>query len=54
MTDPYQLEEYIEAHTSAPDAVLQELYRHTYLHEMNPRMLWGRCKASSSNSSVRC
>lgn len=41
MTDPYQLEEYIEAHTSAPDAVLQELYRHTYLHEMNPRMMSG-------------
>ena len=41
MTDPYQLEEYIEAHTTAPDAVLQELYRHTYLHEMNPRMMSG-------------
>jgi predicted O-methyltransferase YrrM len=41
MTDLYQLEEYIEAHTTAPDAVLQELYRHTYLHEMNPRMMSG-------------
>ena len=41
MTDPYQLDEYIEAHTTAPDAVLQELYRHTYLHEMNPRMMSG-------------
>ena len=41
MTDPYQLEEYIEAHATAPDAVLQELYRHTYLHEMNPRMMTG-------------
>lgn len=41
MTDPYQLEEYIEAHTTAPDAVLQKLYRHTYLHEMNPRMMSG-------------
>ncbi len=41
MTDPYQLEEYLEAHTTAPDAVLQELYRHTYLHEMNPRMMSG-------------
>ena len=41
MTDPNQLEEYIEAHTTAPDAVLQELYRHTYLHEMNPRMMSG-------------
>ena len=41
MTDPYQLEEYIEAHTTAPDAVLKELYRHTYLHEMNPRMMSG-------------
>lgn len=41
MTDPYQLEEYIETHTTAPDAVLQELYRHTYLHEMNPRMMSG-------------
>ena len=39
--DPYRLEEYIEAHTSQPDAVLQELYRHTYLHEMNPRMMSG-------------
>ena len=39
--DPYCLEEYIEAHTSQPDAVLQELYRHTYLHEMNPRMMSG-------------
>ena len=41
MTDPYQLEEYLEAHATAPDAVLQELYRHTYLHEMNPRMMSG-------------
>ena len=41
MTDPYQLEEYIEAHATKPDAVLQELYRHTYLHEMNPRMMSG-------------
>ena len=41
MTDPYQLEEYIETHTTAPDAVLQGLYRHTYLHEMNPRMMSG-------------
>ena len=41
MTDPYQIEEYIEAHTTAPDDVLQELYRHTYLHEMNPRMMSG-------------
>ena len=41
MTEPYQLEEYLEAHTTAPDAVLQELYRHTYLHEMNPRMMSG-------------
>lgn len=39
--DPYRLEEYIETHTSQPDAVLQELYRHTYLHEMNPRMMSG-------------
>ena len=39
--DPYQLEEYLEAHATAPDAVLQELYRHTYLHEMNPRMMSG-------------
>ena len=39
--DPYHLEEYIEAHTTLPDAVLQELYRHTYLHEMNPRMMSG-------------
>ena len=41
MTDPYQLEEYLEAHATAPDAVLQELYRHTYMHEMNPRMMSG-------------
>ena len=41
MTDPFQLEEYLEAHATAPDAVLQELYRHTYLHEMNPRMMSG-------------
>lgn len=41
MTDPYQLEEYIEAHTTEPDVVLQELYRHTYLHELNPRMMSG-------------
>lgn len=39
--DPYQLDEYIEAHATTPDAVLQELYRHTYLHEMNPRMMSG-------------
>ena len=39
--DPYQLEEYIEAHTTAHDAVLLELYRQTYLHEMNPRMMSG-------------
>ena len=41
MTDPYQLEEYIEAHATTPDDVLQELYRHTHLHEMNPRMMSG-------------
>ena len=41
MTDPYQLEEYIEAHATTPDAVLQELYRYTDLHEMNPRMMSG-------------
>ena len=41
MIDPYELSEYIESHTTAPDAVLQELYRHTYLHEMNPRMMSG-------------
>ena len=41
MTDPYQLKEYIEAHTTPPDAVLNELYRHTFLHEMNPRMMSG-------------
>ena len=39
--DPVLLEEYLEAHSSAPNAVLQELYRDTHLHQMNPRMASG-------------
>lgn len=37
----YALEEYIEQHTTPMDAVLEELYRETYLHQMNPRMMSG-------------
>ena len=41
--DNYQhlIDEYIEAHTSATDTVLAELYRETHLHVMNPRMASG-------------
>jgi predicted O-methyltransferase YrrM len=35
------LDQYIEAHTSAADPLLDELARHTHLHTMNPRMLSG-------------
>ena len=42
MIDPYQLAEYIERHTTPADAVLQELYRETNLHVMNPRMVSGQ------------
>ncbi len=35
------LEQYIEAHTSPEDELLQELVRYTHLHVMHPRMLSG-------------
>jgi predicted O-methyltransferase YrrM len=42
MTDLTQaIEEYLEKHTSPMDEVLESLYRETYLHEMNPRMVSG-------------
>ena len=37
----YALEDYIEQHTTPMDAVLEELYRETFLHQMNPRMMSG-------------
>ena len=37
----YALEDYIERHTTPMDAVLEELYRETHLHQMNPRMMSG-------------
>ena len=42
MIDPYVLSEYIERHTTPADDVLQELYRETNLHVMNPRMVSGQ------------
>ena len=42
MIDPYVLSEYIESHTTPADEVLQELYRETNLHVMNPRMASGQ------------
>lgn len=39
--DSYLLNEYIEAHSTAQDPVLHELYRETHLHVMNPRMASG-------------
>lgn len=42
MTDLTQaIEEYLEDHTTPMDEVLESLYRETYLHEMNPRMVSG-------------
>lgn len=35
------IEEYLEAHTTPMDEVLESLYRETYLHQMNPRMVAG-------------
>lgn len=37
----FALENYIERHTTSMDAVLEELYRETHLHYMNPQMLSG-------------
>ena len=42
MIDSYLLNEYIESHTTPADEVLQELYRETNLHVMNPRMASGQ------------
>lgn len=36
-----QLNDYIEAHTTPDDELLQELTRYTHLHVMHPRMLSG-------------
>ena len=42
MTDlTYAIEEYLEQHTTPMDEVLESLYRETYLHAMNPRMVAG-------------
>ena len=42
MTDvSYAIEEYLEQHVTPMDEVLNDLYRETYLHEMNPRMMSG-------------
>ena len=42
MTDlTYAIEEYLEQHTTPMDEVLESLYRETYLHAMNPRMVTG-------------
>ena len=35
------LDEYLEQHTTPMDEVLAELYRDTFLHQMNPRMMSG-------------
>lgn len=37
----HALEEYLEQHVTPMDEVLTALYRETYLHEMNPRMMSG-------------
>lgn len=39
--EQHLLDEYIEAHSTAADDVLAELYRETHLHVMNPRMASG-------------
>ena len=39
--EQHLIDEYIEAHTTAADTVLAELYRETHLHVMNPRMASG-------------
>jgi Predicted O-methyltransferase len=41
-TDPFILWEYIEKHTTEANTALQELYRDTNLHAMNPRMASGQ------------
>jgi predicted O-methyltransferase YrrM len=40
-TNPGALDRYLSDHTDEEDPVLQELSRHTYLHEVHPRMLSG-------------
>lgn len=37
----YALEDYIEQHSTPMDELLEELYRETHLHQMNPRMMAG-------------
>lgn len=37
----HTLDEYLERHTTPMDEVLEALYRETYLHQMNPRMMSG-------------
>lgn len=41
MTDPEQLERYIEVHISPEPERLRELYRHTHIHHLYPRMCSG-------------
>ena len=36
-----RLDEYLEQHTTPMDEVLADLYRDTFLHQMNPRMMSG-------------
>ncbi len=40
--EQHRINEYIEEHSTKPDAVLQSLYRYTNLHVMNPRMMSGQ------------
>jgi predicted O-methyltransferase YrrM len=41
-----KLDQYLVEHSSGEDPLLKELCRHTYLHEVNPRMLSGHILGS--------
>ena len=44
--DPERLDRYLLEHSGEEDSVLKELARHTYLHEVHPRMLSGHVLGS--------
>ena len=47
--DPERLDRYLLEHSGQEDPVLKELARHTYLHEVHPRMLSGHILGSFLN-----
>lgn len=45
-SQPEILERYLEAHSTGEDPVLEELFRHTHLKEVHPKMLTGQILGS--------